>query len=64
MLEPAIGFCTEAVVDMQGQNEQAEWLGGRNRRVQERGRVAPAAVGDSDGSSRRRCIGLSARWCR
>jgi hypothetical protein len=59
---PGIGVAAQAVLDVQGENVQVERYGRGDRRVQERRRISPAAVGDGDGPARDRAV--SARSCR
>jgi hypothetical protein len=63
--QPRVGVDAQAVVDVQRENRDAERRGGAQRRVQEGGRIAAAAVGDGDGArsrALRACV--SARSCR
>jgi hypothetical protein len=50
------------MVNVQRQDRKAERRRFDERRVQQRGRIAPAAEGDGDDA--RRVALVSARWCR
>ena len=58
--EPGVGVRAQAVVNVQREHRDAERRGRGERRVQQRGRVAPAAVGDGD-DARARARRASAR---
>jgi hypothetical protein len=62
VVEPFVGTGAETVMHVQRENREAERRRCRDRGVQQRRRIAPAAVGDGDGASLRSSV--SARWCR
>jgi len=63
MAQPRVGVRAQAMVDVQRDDCDAERFCGLQRRVQERGRVAAAAVRDRDGGRGLRAR-VSARSCR
>jgi hypothetical protein len=60
--QPGVGVRTQPVMHMQRNDIDAEQTGRAQRRMQQRGGVAPAAVGDRD--PRLGHFRLSAPWCR
>ena len=60
--QPFVGMGAEPVVNVQRENRDTERSRRGGGRVEQRGRVAPAAEGDGDGASPHRRV--SARWCR
>ncbi len=62
MGQPRVGVGAQSVMDVQCEDRDAERRGRSQGRVQQRGRIAPAAVGDGD--PMRPGFGVSAPWCR
>jgi len=60
--QPGVGLQAQTVVDVQGKDLQPELFRTLERGMEQRRRIAAAAVGDADDATKG--TGFSARWCR